>query len=182
MIVEIVLQRHHEVEKVQKPGTYGTESATVGILTVTVDKKKEFRCYTIENGGKSSPIPGMDRRIMPGLYTLSYSQTLVPLPKSLEGQGILLNDPNDVKFAQRRIFIHVGNYPQDTLGCILLANSYNMGKKNGIGLQSKLAVESFYSIMERVGLGQTTLLIKEIEDAKIYNGTKTSRNKENNKA
>lgn len=164
MALKIILQRNHEVSKVSKPGVKGTEPSTIGILKVFDGDQNIFECYTVENGGDSSEEVGKDKRIMPGFYSLTYSNTSVPLPKSLNRKGILLNKPDNPHFARRRIFIHMGNYPQDTLGCILLAKKYDMQKKIGIGFASRLAINQFYAIMGGVDLRQVSLEIKELKD------------------
>lgn len=141
--VLIRLQRDHEVESVRKP-QHKNESATIGLIGISYENKLLFSCYTIENGGASSELRNKDRRIMPGVYELTYAYTSVPLPSQLNKKGLLLTKEDDPTFKDRRIFIHQGNYPQDTLGCILLVKNYNMEKKMGWGTNSVNAVGQFY--------------------------------------
>lgn len=164
---EVILRRHHEVKNVKKTATGRLEDATVGILTVYKNSIPIYDCFTIENGGASTATANQDKRIMPGDYQLGYSNTSVPLPPSCNKKGIILKDPKDPSFVKRRIFIHVGNYPQDTEGCILLNGSYNMTAKEGFGYRSKPATEEFYNIFKDEGVSDVTFRLVEL--GQLYN-------------
>lgn len=163
----ILLQRLWQKNGIQKPNSDRVEPVTVGNLTV-FDINKEtnkafikYRCYTIENGGASSAEANKDRRILPGQYRLGLSVTKVPLPREYTGQGVILMNPADPSFLKRRIFIHAGNYPQDTEGCILLQSTYDTSEDPGYGRGSMRATKAFYDIIHKKGVSSFTLLIRD---------------------
>lgn len=163
----LVLQRLFEVKNVKKEG-HEPEPSTVGMLILSTKNQVIFRSFTIENGNASSILANQDRRIMPDFYGLKYSKTTVPLPKENVPNGILLTHCSKSihakkDFESRRIFIHVGNYPQDTEGCILLNSSYDLVQNTGVGSGSRQAVSTFYNILRiRVkDIRQLTLQIRD---------------------
>lgn len=161
-LYKMILYREHEVKAVQKPGCTKVEGATLGTLSLYRGLQRIFECKTVENAGESTNVPNQDKRILPGFYTFTQAKTGVKLPKSAEGKGILLVNPFDPTFINRRIFIHIGNYPQDSEGCILLNMDVNY--KQGFGVSSTSACQLFYNIMKGVQLYNASLLIVE----KVY--------------
>lgn len=154
----LVLQRLWQVAKVHKPRVDKVEDATVGFMTLYRLNNEVMipvhACYTIENGGKSSKEANKDRRIMPGKYELKFTQTRVKLPTQYTnndntGRGLLLINPLDPSFTERRIFIHAGNYPQDTEGCILLQSTYDTSENTGSGRGSMRATKVMYDLITK---------------------------------
>ena len=67
---------------------------------------------------------------------------------------------NDQVPASREILIHIGNYLEDTNGCILLASSANGMSNATMILGSKSKYEQFRKIMDLLDLKETKLIIK----------------------
>lgn len=149
----LILQRLHQATDIKKPGSNKIEDATIGTLTLFRQHQEAqyplYHCITIENGGRSSSVSNKDKRIMPGVYHLKTSKTTVPIPDPYRprGIGILLTSPKDPSFETRRIFIHSGNYPQDTEGCILLQSHYDFTSNPGYGGGSMRAVKTLYDFI-----------------------------------
>lgn len=161
-LYKIIIYREHEVKAVQKPGCTKVEGSTLGTLYLYRGSQRIFECKTVENAGESTNVPNQDKRILPGFYTFTQAKTSVKLPKIAGGKGILLVNPFDPTFINRRIFIHIGNYPQDSEGCILLNMDVNY--KLGFGVSSTSACQLFYNVMKGVQLYNASLLILE----KVY--------------
>lgn len=156
----IIIQRLWQVSSVSKPNCRDVEDSTVGYLSFFRNTEKGasllYSCYTIENGGESSKLANRDCRIMPGEYTITLTDTTVPLPREYTGVGALLMSQQDPDFKNRRIFIHAGNYPQDTKGCILLQSTYDTTENPGYGRGSMRATKRFYDLLST---GEKTLVV-----------------------
>lgn len=160
---KIVLNRLKEYKDVKKPNKDKIENSTIGKLTVYNENCTEvlFSCYTVENGGPSTDIVNSDTRILPRVYKLEWTTSSVALPKDWKPKCITTVCPTDPKHKARRIHIHVGNYPQDTEGCILLNKTDNT---NGTCSTSGIIVSEFYKLVEKLGIENFELEIKEIEE------------------
>lgn len=147
----IHIRRLHQVPRVSKPGNPKVEAATIGILRFLkiegFQAIPQYTCITIENGGDSSPLPNRDKRIMPGEYYLGLQDTSVPLPREHQNKGLMLTSPMYPDFSSRRIFLHAGNYPQDTQGCILLQSHYDFTQDPGYGGGSMRATCALYNLV-----------------------------------
>lgn len=158
-LYKILIKREHEVSKVFKPGVKSTEPSTLGTLVMYRGFTKIFTCKTLENKGESTNVPNQDKRILPGFYTCKMTKTKVRVPECTNGQALLLTNPFDPNFEKRRILVHVGNYPQDSEGCILLGESYNVQK--GHINNSMKACTDFYKLLENANFTNYSILILE---------------------
>lgn len=178
MKFECILQRIAEFNSVIKPNVSKVESSTIGIFEVFNEKKElVFKSFCVENGGESTDTPNQDKRIVARDYLLKWSPTTITIPpkyrtksniskagKAKEeflDKGLLLYTNEIPSFEKRRILIHIGNYPQDTEGCLLLCKYWN--KKSGFANNSTLAVCEFYDLVANFGAENFTLTIKEIK-------------------
>lgn len=167
-----VLQRIAEFEDVRKVPFYDLEPSTIGEFKVFDESGREiFTSFCVENGGESTDTPQRDKRIVAREYFLKWSKTTISIPKKyrdskrvpkeeLLGCGLLLWTPKMPSFEKRRVLIHIGNYPQDTEGCLLLCKYWN--GKSGYANNSRLAVEEFYDLVAKEGVENFSLVIKEI--------------------
>lgn len=158
---KLVVRREKEYENITKPGKQKVEGSTIGYAEFYDNEgKRVWTCVTLENAGPSTDTPGQDKRIVARSYVCKYSATSVTLPKNAKGLGILLcrTDDNGA-FEKRRILVHIGNYPQDTEGCLLLGSS-TTGK--GTINESTRACEKFYSLVEQYGIENLTIELHEI--------------------
>ena len=173
--MKIILQRLAEYERVQKPPrgeiVFKEEGATIGSFIVYDENDTEvFQCFCVENIGPSTDTPRQDKRIIPRTYKLYYTESSVALPSSHKPKCISLYTDELPSFKERRIHIHIGNYPQDTHGCLLLNYVDN---KNGTGSKSTDAVRDFYNLVEKNGIENFSVEVREIESQKPNNITES---------
>ncbi len=176
MKYKIILQRISEHKDVQKPNNPKIEDSTLSTFTLCEihegDILKEiFKCFCVENIGPSTDTPNQDKRIMPRDYNLEWTDSSkngslakhYPEYKAPNGRNVailLTCDKELPSFRNRRILIHVGNYPQDTEGCLLLGLSKN---DKGYISQSTDAIKKFFDIAKEIGIDNITLQVKEIK-------------------
>lgn len=170
---KILLQRVSEHKNVKKPNKDKIEDSTLGeFKIIDKDGKIIWQCYTCENIGPSTDTAKQDKRIIARKYNLEWTSSSTngslsknyPKYKTKDGRNkaILLTCDNELpSFRNRRILIHVGNYPQDTEGCLLLGMSKN---EKGYISQSVVAVNEFFQLVEKHGIENFILEIKEIEN------------------
>lgn len=173
---KILLSRTDEVGGVRKPNdSRPPEPSTLGKIEVIDLQGKGtptiYTCYTLENGGPSTDTAGQDKRIVARDYTLEWTDTArnaslvkkYPKFKCANGRNKALwiaCDSVMLKFRDRRILVHIGNYPQDTLGCILLGKWKNT--QTGTISNSIECVKEFYELIEKIGVENCFLRILEI--------------------
>ena len=109
---------------------------TIGRLEVVENSQVIFSCFTLEPRGEDETTPNLVKRVPQGRYKLR-------LHNSPKFKRTLIHIYNDIVPKSRYILIHNGNYPKDTLGCILLGATYN---DNGV-FDSLKAFKEFMSIM-----------------------------------
>ena len=180
-MLNIVIQRKEEYENVKKnENNKNAETSTVGNLSVYNEKGENiFSCFTLENGGESTSESGTDRRILAGVYYLRWTSSstnsglaikydywkkanhLEKIKDGTQGRNIAVWVMSDTikNHNKRRILIHIGNSPQDTLGCILCG--YINGNNGKIGNSTK-AINDLFLLFEKYGIENFKLTIKEI--------------------
>ncbi|WP_300896617.1 DUF5675 family protein [uncultured Helicobacter sp.] len=171
MTYKIILQRKSEHKNIQKPTNPKIEDSTIGELKViNEDGSSLYKCFTCENIGPSTDTPNQDKRIMPRTYSLewtdssknaslAHSYPQYKLPNGRNRAIWVTCDKELPSFRNRRILIHVGNYPQDTEGCRLLGKAHS-GKGTITG--SVEACKEFFDLLEKIGIENCTLEIIEI--------------------
>ena len=107
-----------------------------------------FSCYTLEPRGEDETRPNLDKRIPAGRYSLKWHNS----PKF---KRRLLHLYSDKVPKSRYILIHSGNYPKDTLGCILLGKNYS---DSGV-FNSLNAFKEFNEIMAKSNVEEDILEI-----------------------
>lgn len=179
-MLNIVIQRKEEYAGVVKNSSKKAEDSTIGELRVYDEKGENiFSCFTLENGGESTSESGTDKRILAGVYYLRWTSSstnsglaikydywkkenhLEKIKDGTQGKNIAVWVMSDTikNHNKRRILIHIGNYPQDTLGCILCGyTNENNGK---IGNSTK-AINDLFLLFEKYGIENFKLTIKEI--------------------
>ena len=176
-MLKIIIERTDEYENVKKGNT--AEPSCVGVLKIFDEKKENiFTCFTLENGGESTSESGQDKKILAGNYYLrwtssstngslaknySYWRKENHLKKITDGTkrnniAVWIMSNTIKKHNERRILIHVGNYPQDTLGCILCGYTNN---NNGIIGNSTKCINDLFLIFEKYGIDNFELEIKD---------------------
>lgn len=161
MRYQLELQRLKEFKAVTAKGT--TEPSTIGELTLTSEIGEElFKGYTCENGGPSTDTPNKDKRIVAREYDLEFTDTNRNNTDKLgkwKKKALWLKTKELPSFANRRILVHIGNFPQDTLGCILVGKREG---NNGTVSNSIETIIKLFNTIEKIGVNNVTLIIKEI--------------------
>lgn len=180
-MLNIVIQRKKEYKNVKKnDNDKNAETSTVGELRVYDEKGENiFSCFTLENKGESTSESGQDKRILAGVYYLRWTSSstnsglaikydywkkanhLEKIKDGTNKKNIAVWVMSDTikNHNKRRILIHIGNSPQDTLGCILCG--YINGNNGKIGNSTK-AINDLFLLFEKYGIENFKLTIKEI--------------------
>lgn len=160
MMYELTLQRLKEhKDVVDLKGR--KENSTLGVLTLRSERGEVlFRGCSCENDGPSTDEPMKDKRIVSGSYTLEWSKSSKNGNKSLgKWQNKVIWVKRDAKFDKRLIRIHVGNFPTDTEGCILVGET---SSPKGCVNSSVSAITKLFNAIDKVGIENVKLVIKEI--------------------
>jgi len=131
---EIIYQRTKE-----------TTQSTTGMFFIT---GTDIKGYMIEPAGPSTSIAHLDRRIPAGTYKL--------IKNTGAKKGLRLF--NDSVPPSRAILIHVGNYPKDTLGCLLPGTTIGQNFVGG----SAVKLNEILSFFESTGFSGATIKIQDI--------------------
>ena len=168
----ITVQRQKIIQNVKKPNSSKPAyPACIGTLTITDTETNQniFTCKTLESGLDASDTAGQRARIMPRSYYIDWTwsarnetlgKTYTEYRKGTQNKAVWVKSSILSNFASRRILIHIGNYPQDTDGCILLGESANM--QAGTITQSTQAIVRFFRLLEAKGISNFELVIKAI--------------------
>ena len=160
---KLVLQRLKEYKNV-KDLKGKVEDSTIGSIKLFDDDKVLFEGYTCENIGPSTDKPRQDKRIIARTYDLEWTTTTKNDNKTLgkwQNNAILLTCDKELpKFRNRRILIHIGNYPSDTEGCILVGEEQT---NSGAVSKSVVAIIRLFNLIEKIGIDNVKLEINEIK-------------------
>lgn len=117
------------------------EDSTNGMLLV--DGK--FECYTLEDERRAVKVSG-ETAIPHGHYKIQARRDITPLTKSYRNRYDFFDYHFEIMDVPNfeRIYIHVGNWDEDTEGCILVGKG---AEDDYIG-QSSLAFSSLYRKMK----------------------------------
>lgn len=126
----------------------------------------KFFCYALEDEHRDEKVKG-ETRIPDGTYNVSFLAEDTPLTRHYQNTypffqyHIWIQDvPN---FSN--VYIHIGNFDEDTDGCILLGNTANNNRKEkGMVGSSRKAYEEFYSLFQKAVYDgeENTISIKSI--------------------
>lgn len=94
------------------------DDGTIGEFKLMQNGEVLLDGYTLEPAGPDTTTPNQDKRIPAGAYTATWSFS----PSFKKELPLLFNE---LVSKNRRILIHGGNFPKDTLGCILIGGSFN---------------------------------------------------------
>lgn len=118
--------------------TYDTTKATMSTVSIP---SLGFNCYCLERPGPDTTTSGMRLRIPIGTYKVKWRES--SKNKSL-GKAFVLFNSNVA--ASRLILIHIGNYPDDSDGCLLFGSTQS---RNFVG-NSTNTIYKFYKLFEKI--------------------------------
>lgn len=135
--------------------------STLGILLKVLEKQTVLQAYTLEDEFRATKVKG-ETRIPAGTYTVDRQPLATPLTLKYRQKYPWFKNHLEVKNVPgfQGIYIHVGNYDENSDGCILLGD---VADNNSIGpgsvMQSTAAFQRFYqSVYDQLPI---TLIIKD---------------------
>lgn len=171
MKYKVIVQRISEHKDIKSPRFSHLEDSTLSNVEVQDENGKVvFKCFCCENIGESTDTPKQDKRIIAREYELEWTYSTknatlskyYPKWKSKDGKlnkALWLTcDKVLPSFRNRRILIHIGNYPQDTEGCLLFGYTKGAGIVGG----STNCINDFFTFVKKEGVENFTLVVKEI--------------------
>ena len=164
------IKRFKECKDVIKPGYLFTEDSTISTVELydrDVDGRTLWKGFACENIGPSTDQSGTDKRIVAREYKLKWRASgkngavAKRYPQwKLDGRNTAIHVVTDEVpgFNDRLILIHSGNYPQDSLGCILVG----LSEVGGAVSNSVEAIHQLFTKIKEVGIENVVLLVEEI--------------------
>lgn len=132
-----------------------TESSTISEFSIPDAKHNELKHgYILERPGPDTTAPGLRKRIPEGLYNLKW-QDVTNLP-GVRGHLPVPWLYNGKVPAFRYIYVHNGNYPRNTDGCLLIG----LGRAPDMVTNSVDALTRFKRFLARIGIEHVQLQIK----------------------
>lgn len=129
--------------------SFNADKCTMGELRID---KFNFSCYCLERPGPDTTTPNLRKRIPIGIYNVK--KHITRLNGKLGWVFVLFNENVP---ASRYILIHIGNFPKNTDGCILLGTS----KGNNSVHNSTSAIKQFYGLFENIAFDKIKVQIED---------------------
>lgn len=135
----------------------------------------KFFCYTLEDTYRETKI-ARKTRIPKGTYRLGFNQSLTGLTQQYRSRYPWFEYHLHLKDVPgfEGIYMHVGNYHQNTEGCILLADGIGAGSKQLMVTHSQQAYKRFYQKIKQVIDHEERVRISIKDEAWIASVTKHS--------
>lgn len=135
----------------------------------------KFFCYTLEDTFRETKIAGQTR-IPKGTYRLGFNKSLTSLTQQYRNKYPWFEYHLHLKNVPgyEGIYMHVGNYHQNTDGCILLADGIGAGNSQLMVTHSQQAYKRFYQKIKEVLDREEQVRISIQDEAWIASITKNS--------
>lgn len=111
----------------------------------------KFYCYTLEDTFRETKVAGQTR-IPKGTYKVGFNKSLTGLTQKYRNKYPWFEYHLHLKNVPgyEGIYIHVGNYHQNTEGCILLADGIGAGSSQLMVTHSQQAYKRFYLQIKKI--------------------------------